>query len=528
MYTNRRWRSSKIDTSGLGYDAPLIKPVIAVVVKQPETEPPDMLALLPTRWLARINEGGIANQFFMALMVTIPVLNFGMLMGWQSPMTPILQDPGGPAPEPISDETISWMASITFFPPIFCGFLIGDLADRWGRKLTTLLTSLSLVICWAITLFSLRPWALITSRVVAGLACSGCYVVTPLYLKEIASDNVRGALGSLFILSQNLGYLVVYVAGDVMSFDAVMWICTAVPVLHMFAFLAMPETPVFLVKQGKFKEARAALAWLRNTSVDDKNLEEAVQQLEREEEIAKSTKKASWKSIIQDKATFKAFRIAVNVMLSQETCGYLVVLMYAGSIFEQASESISLKLSPNKQTIVVGAIQLLGSIVASCIVEKTGRKWLLASTSFATGLSMLALGAWFYITSMSIWLPGWLPVLAMCLCIFADAAGYQPVPYVITSELFSFQHRGMVTSFVSSVDALSDFLQTKAYDPLLKLLGIHWVFIMFSLVCFVGTVYTVLYVPETKDRSIEEIYAILDRKKEKRKDIEIGKESSRL
>ncbi|XP_037303152.1 facilitated trehalose transporter Tret1-like [Manduca sexta] len=126
-------------------------------------------------------------------------------------------------------------------------------------------------------------------------------------------------------------------------------------------------------------------------------------------------------------------------MLSQETCGYLVVLMYASSIFEQASQSINLKLSANKQTIVVGAIQLLGSIVASCIVEKTGRKWLLASTSLATGLSMLALGAWFYITSLAIWLPGWVPVLAMCLCIFADAAGFQPVPYVITSELFSFQ-----------------------------------------------------------------------------------------
>ncbi|XP_026499882.1 solute carrier family 2, facilitated glucose transporter member 8-like [Vanessa tameamea] len=484
---------------------------------------------LPQQWFARIQHGGIANQFFMALMVTIPVLNFGMLMGWQSPMTPILQSEDGPAPEPITDETISWMASVTFFPPIFCGFLVGDLADRWGRKTTTMLTSLMLVISWSITLFSLRPWALIASRAVAGLACAGCYVVTPLYLKEVASDNIRGALGSLFILSQNLGYLVVYIAGDFFSFAAVMWLCTAIPVLHLFVFLAMPETPVFLVKQGKLKEARAALAWLRHTTVDDKNLEEEIQVMEREEEYARTMKKASWKSIVQDKTTFKAFRIAVNVMLSQETCGYLVVLMYAGSIFEQASESISLKLSPNKQTIVVGVIQLLGSIVASCIVEKTGRKWLLAVTSFATGLSMLALGGWFYITSKSIWLPAWLPVVAMCLCIFSDAAGYQPVPYVITSELFSFQHRGMVTSFVSSVDALSDFLQTKAYDPLLKLLGIHWVFILFSLVCFIGTLYTVLYVPETKDRTVEEIYAILDgRQKEKRKDVETGNEMSRL
>lgn len=492
-----------------------------------------MFDAFPVRWFARINHGGVMNQFFMAAMVTVPALSFGMLMGWQSPMTPILQSPDGPAPEPITDETISWMAAITFLPPIFCGFLAGHLADRWGRKITTLLTALMLVISWSVTMFSLRPWVLITSRAIAGLACAGCYVVIPLYLKEIASDNIRGALGSLFILSQNLGYLVVYVIGDLLSFDVVLWICTAIPTVFMLLFLALPETPVFLIKQGKVKEARAALAWLQNTTIDDKDLEEAIRQMEREEAQDRSMKRATWMSIVKDKATFRAFRISLNVMLSQETCGYLVVLMYAGSIFEQASESISLKLSPNKQTIVVGIIQMLGSVLASCIVEKTGRKWLLAGTSFATGISMLALGAWFYITAMNVWLPGWLPVLAMCLCIFAAAAGYQPVPYVITSELFHFQHRGMVTSFVSSVDACSDFLQTKGYDPLLKLLGIHWVFIIFSMVSFIGTFYTVMWVPETKDKTVEEIYALLeDRSKRKNTkkvvDMESGKQISQL
>lgn len=87
----------------------------------------------------------------------------------------------------------------------------------------------------------------------------------------------------------------------------------------------------------------------------------------------------------------------------------------------------------------------------------------------------------------------------------------------------------MVTSFVSSVDALSDFVQTKAYDPLLKLLGIHWVFIIFSSVCFFGAFYTIMWVPETKNRSVDEIYALLEdgRQKEKRKDIE-NDETSRL
>ncbi|GBP33783.1 Solute carrier family 2, facilitated glucose transporter member 8 [Eumeta japonica] len=220
----------------------------------------------------------------------MPVLNFGMLMGWPSPMTAVLQSPDGPAPEPISDEVISWMGSITFFPPIFCGILVGNLADKFGRKFGTLLTSLMLVrsflllwsrplfqISWGVTLFSLRPWALLTSRAVAGLACAGCYVVTPLYLKEVASDDVRGALGSLFILFQNMGYLVVYIAGDMISFDAVMWLCTAVPLVHMLVFLAMPETPAFLVKTGKREVRSGQISYTVNTPAHTNHMIEKVE-----------------------------------------------------------------------------------------------------------------------------------------------------------------------------------------------------------------------------------------------------------
>ncbi|CAB3229749.1 unnamed protein product [Arctia plantaginis] len=490
-----------------------------------------MFDALPLRWVSRMRDQGYFNQFLMAVMVTMPVINFGMLMGWLSPMTPILQSPDGPAPEPISDEIISWMGAGGFLPLILCSIFTGTIADRWGRKFVTMLTGFILQVGWSIMLFSLRPWALITSRLVAGMAGAGCYVVLPMYLKEVASDNIRGALCSLFILSQNMGYLAVYVAGDLLSFKVLLWICTAIPAIFLAGFIFMPETPVFLVKQGKIEQARVALSWLRNTTLNDKNLEEAIQQLQREEEHAKSIEKATLKSLVQDKTMFKAFRIALFVMALQETCGYLVVLIFAGSIFAQASKSINLNLSPNKQTIVVGVIQLLGSIVASCIVEKTGRKWLLAVTSLVTGLSMLTLGLWFYITSMSIWMPGWLPVLAMCLCIFADAAGFQPVPYVITSELFNFQYRGMVSSTVIVVCGLSDFIQIKAFDPLLKLLGIHWIFIIFSFICFLASFYAATCVPETKNKSVEEIYAFLEGKefKNKEKDNpELGKETSQL
>lgn len=77
---------------------------------------------------------------------------------------------------------------------------------------------------------------------------------------------------------------------------------------------------------------------------------------------------------VQDKPTFKAFIITLVIKITQQFNGYLIVLIFAGYVFERASESISLQLSPNKQVILIGVVQLIGSILATSIVERTGRK----------------------------------------------------------------------------------------------------------------------------------------------------------
>lgn len=64
---------------------------------------------------------------------------------------------------------------------------------------------------------------------------------------------------------------------------------------------------------------------------------------------------------------------------------------------------------------------------------------LLAVTSVVAGFSMCLLGVWFYLQSIQVFLPGWVPIVAMCVSIFADGLGLQPLPYVIMTEMFSFQ-----------------------------------------------------------------------------------------
>ncbi|XP_052743251.1 facilitated trehalose transporter Tret1 [Bicyclus anynana] len=458
------------------------------------------------------------NQYLFAIIITIPLLSFGMIQGWLSPMISVLQSTEGPAPEPYTSTDISWMTSVTYITAIIFGAPMGYLTDRYGRKVMTLITTFSLILYWQIKLLSLEPWALILARAIAGIPCSACYIVLPIYLKEISDIDLRGALGSLLILNRNIGYLASYVFADLLEVTPMLWMGLLVPTVVFFIFLIMPETPEFLVKQGKIDEAKTVLAWLRGVSIMERSLEQDIDSLVKVEKQTKEEAKNVWKIILKDKATFKAFIITLVIKITQQFDGYLIVLIYAGFVFERASESISLKLSPNKQVMLIGLVQLLGSTIATCIVEKTGRKLLLVSTSFAIGVGMLLLSAWFYLTGIGMWLPGWLPVFAMCFCIFADAAGFQPISYIIITDLFSFQLRGTVSSFANICAKLSNFVQMKWFTKLCELISIHWTFLFFAIVCFFACFYTLIAFPETRQKSVEEIYEKLSNRNKDKKE----------
>ncbi|KAJ0171471.1 hypothetical protein K1T71_013021 [Dendrolimus kikuchii] len=456
------------------------------------------------------SEGSKFNQVVISVLMVLPVFSYGAAVGWMSPMGPRLMSEDTPAAEPVHPDVISWMASVVYLVGTPMVFLFGYIVDNFGRKKALMFTSFSMALCWALKLYSTETWALITARAIIGLGVSGSYVVTPLYIKEISEDSIRGTLGSLVVLSQNFGNLVVYLLGEYLSYHATLWICLAVPVLHMVLFTTMPETPSYLLKCGKVEEARDALAWLRCRDSSEGAVDSELQLLLLELEQNKSGKfSTTVKTILTDRSTFRAFKITLIITLARELCGCLAVLHFASLIFADASED-GWVLTANQQAAVLGAVQMIGSCTASTLVEKTGRKPLLGATCLVSGIALCALGAWFFARNV-IGCAGasWLPITALCLCIYCDAAGLQPVPFVIMTEMFSFQLRGTVTSIVIAFACILVSVELRVFHPLAKSVGLHFVFWMFSAVCLVSTVYIACKVPETKMRSLDDIYAEL-------------------
>ncbi|XP_034827053.1 facilitated trehalose transporter Tret1-like [Maniola hyperantus] len=464
-------------------------------------------------------EGTKVNQIICAVLINLPVFAYGASIGWMSPMTLLLQSKDSPRGEPLTDIEVSWMAAVAYLTCIPGNFLMAFLGDTFGRKITLIFISSTGAASWILMLSSFEVWALILARALVGITMSGCYVTCPIYTKEISDDGIRGALGCLVILFHTSGNLFLYVIGDLLSYRTVLWICLSLPTFHLILFMMMPDSPSFLMKRCNVEEAVRVMAWLRCKSEDDQLVKNELEVIKKEQINDKESNRFLLRTIIKDNILSKAFYIALIVTLAREVCGAVPVLNFAGEIFAIASTDSSLVLSPNQQAILLGVVQVAGSMLASSIVEKAGRKPILSITSLISGLSMCALASWFVAKGYGAVTPNWIPIVTLCVCIFCDACGLQPISIVIAGEIFSYKYRGTVMAITMSVASFFDFLQLLFFKPLANSIGIHVAFYFFGIVCIFMAIYVVIVIPETKGKSLVEIYKCFRAKKSQQNEL---------
>ncbi|XP_045505497.1 facilitated trehalose transporter Tret1-like isoform X2 [Colias croceus] len=474
--------------------------------------------------LSFFGDGSKINQIICAVLICLPIFTYGTCIGWMSPMTLLLQSNESPKGVPLTDGEISWMASLPYLSCVPATYLMAYLGDRLGRKTTLLFMSLAGAAIWLLKLCSMNIWVFIIARTLVGIIMAGSCVTCPTYIKEISEDSIRGALGCWGALFAGTGSLFAYIIGDLLNYTTILWVFLAIPVVHFVVFLAMPESPSYLVKKGKVEEAASALAWLRCRNSMDTVIHEELEVITKEQRKDEENKQFMLKSILTDKILSKAFQIALVAALSREVCGAVPVLNFAGDIFNLASkEDTGLVLSPNQQAMMLGVVQLSGSLLASSVVERCGRKKLMIITCLASGLSMCLLATWFLITDLNITTSAWIPVITLCLCIFCDAAGLMPISVVITGEIFSYKYRGSVLATTMAIASIADFFQLLFFKPLAKSIGVYAAFYFFGTMCLLTALYVIFSVPETRNRSLEEIYNDLRPKKERtvgKKDVE--------
>uniref|UniRef100_A0A2A4J9N1 Major facilitator superfamily (MFS) profile domain-containing protein n=1 Tax=Heliothis virescens TaxID=7102 RepID=A0A2A4J9N1_HELVI len=446
-------------------------------------------------------KGNAFMQWLVAMLANTTLLTYGFQAGWVSPMTKVLQSDTSPTGYKLSDYEISWIASAICMAATFGVPLFAYIVDIYGRKVAIIIMAALQAVCWIMKLSSANLSLLILARLCGGLSAGGCYNVVPMYVREISQDDIRGVLGSFLILFQNIGILAMFAMGLYLDYYTVLWIVVWVPILTIVLMIKAPESPAFLVKKGRNEEAASTIAFLRRLNVNDKEIQNEIDYMKNEEVTYNSLPKVSFITILKNKTWRRGFLIIMTLVTLQTNSGNFATLTYSPAILKSAGVT----WNPELQTLSFPAVMILGSFISMSCVEKFGRKPLISIAFAGAVLAHLVLGTTMLIQNQGGSTPGWLPVVAIVTYVCVYAGGISPMPYIVMAEMFNFQIRAKVMGCLVTYAWFMSFLNLASFTALANLLGTHSVVYFYAGINLLGAFVSLVFLPETKGKTAEQI-----------------------
>ncbi|XP_054290173.1 facilitated trehalose transporter Tret1-2 homolog [Macrosteles quadrilineatus] len=442
-------------------------------------------------------------QYIAALVANLGALNLGTNLGWTSTAEYHIkreQQYGFP----VSDSQFSWVSSLMPLGALIAAPAVGWLVTTIGRKSSMIFLCVPSVIGYGLLAWAQNVPMLYIGRLLTGMSGGGFGIVVPLYVGEIAETNIRGTLGVCFQLLLDIGILFTYIIGSLVSVKLLSIFCLLIPVICGVSVVFIPESPIYYLEKSKDREAEEALQWFRGSGYNIQHDFTVMQQNIQEVKDSKVTFFEAFSST----AAKKGLVICLGLMLFQQFCGVNSIVFYTDIIFKEAGSS----LDSNVQTIVTGLVNLCFTYVSSIAVDRLGRRPLLLVSDIGMAICTFLIGLFFFMKDKSYDMDSvtWVPITAVCLYLISFALGYGPLPWVFLAEVFPRKIAGYAASVVCMFNYFCVFIITNFFDDISSLVGRGGAFFIFTAFSIVGTLFVIFIVPETKNKTLEEILKELE------------------
>jgi len=398
-------------------------------------------------------------------------------------------------------------ASSALIACIFGAAFAGTLSDNLGRKKVLILSAILFLVSAIGTAFPKTLLQFIIFRFIGGLGVGAASMTSPMYIAEISPAKIRGRMVSVNQFAIIFGMLVVYFinyfiagCGDETWNTETGWRwmfgSESLPaVILLILMFVVPETPRWLTKQNRKQEALRILC-----RVDGQKFAETEMAAI---EDAISHESASLRQLFQPGMKIVLI-IGVVLAVLQQVTGINVFLYFGSEIFEKiGGENIDAALL---QQVIVGAVNLLFTIIAIWTVDKLGRKPLMIIGSTGMGISLFAMGFAGCYQATGLWLLFF--VLGYIAC-FALSVG--PVTWVILSEIFPTKIRGRAMGIATICLWTANSIVSQTFpmmdenEFLVEKFNHGFPFFLYGIMCVVLVIFMTSVVPETKGKSLEEI-----------------------
>jgi len=460
-------------------------------IKNPYEAPLAPAALVDGN-LAGAPQGGSGMLLRSAVVAALGSFLFGFDTAVISGTTEALRSVFG-----LDDNTLGFTVSSALIGTLFGALLVGRPSDWWGRRP---------VLAWLAVLFLASAfgcalawnwYALLAFRWLGGVAVGGASVVSPMYITEIAPAKRRGVLVAVSQLNIVVGILAAYFSNYLVAWvlgadhpAAWRWMfgVMAVPsVAFLLTAMLIPESPRWLVKQGRREEAQRVLA---DFGHEDPAREAA--------DIAESlhTEMSGAHQPLFQRKHLKPLLLAFMIAAFNQLDGINAIIYYTADIFRMAGAS---KASALLQSVIIGLTNLVMTLVAMALIDRVGRKTLLLVGS-VTFVFSHALAAWVFYTHAQ----GWIVIAALMGIVGSHAYSQGAVVWVYINEILP----NAIRASGSAVICFMLWVLCGAVSwsfPVVAGISASGPFVFFALMMVLQFVLILKYLPETKGRSLEEL-----------------------
>ncbi|XP_076270176.1 solute carrier family 2, facilitated glucose transporter member 1-like isoform X3 [Rhynchophorus ferrugineus] len=398
---------------------------------------------------------------------------------------------------------------------IFCvggmigGAITGLIAEKFGRKGGLLLNNvlvLAAVICMSSSKAAASYELIILGRFLIGINSGLNAGLAPMYLAEISPVNLRGAVGTVYQLVITISILI----AQIVSLRSILgtedhWptllALTIIPAIFQVVTLPFcPESPKYLLlSRGRDLDAQKSLSWLRGTLA----VHEEMDGMRAEYDAMKLVPRVTMRELVTNSALRIPLIISLTVMVAQQLSGINAVMFFSSQIFKMAGLNDE---NSTYATLGMGGINVLMTIVSLVLVEKAGRKTLLLLGFGGMTIDTLLLTICMLFAAQSTAM-GIICVILVLVYVIMFASGPGSIPWFLVSELFNQSARPTASSLAVCTNWTANFLVGLAFLPLAKLLDAY-VFLIFVVLQALFFLFIYKKVPETKNKSLEEISAM--------------------
>ncbi|XP_069699277.1 facilitated trehalose transporter Tret1-like [Periplaneta americana] len=436
------------------------------------------------------------RQWLAAVGPLAAVTSSGMTAGYSAVLLPQLQERNSTLT--VTEDEASWIASTAVLSMALGCVLSGPLMDRYGRRLAHQLSCLPFALGWLLLAGSTSLPMLYAGRFLTGLCVGLISPLSTIYIAETAGPKARGPLLAVVSFCVALGILFAHLLGSFLTWQYTAALSTMLPVICFVAMATVPETPCWLLARGRRRQAEDAFVWFRGRDT------EAEAELQLLLHKNKQEQETSAERISLLNPTFLRPFLVMNLYFVVQQCsGVNAVTFYTVHILRQ----VGLDMGEHLATVVIDVVRVLTSTAACALLKRFDRRTLTSVSGLGSAVSLLALAAFLFATCdqavPASW--GWLPVAFLVSYVSFVSVGLVPLPWVMVGEVFPASSRGLGSGITSGFCFVVFFAVVKTGPAMFSGVGAAGTFTAYGLVALVGTWLLHLWLPETRNKTLQDI-----------------------